>query len=1013
MPRNYTVQSIRNFENTLHVNPIKIKKNEEAIGKNCEQINNLNKQLGELDRDIKATQTKITGLSSRIEILEKEKLIAEHAASIASHTSKISELPPAIDELALKIKPLEIEIARLSQLLAIKDAQDSLKKNSEQYNRNQPELERTQQIFTTVSKEIHGAYYELNQVRIDISFLKHILYEQDEERRRRVYIENSRWVAEKDQWEQEERERLRKEENNWEHLERERLFTLKAAWERDENLRLAEETRLCEQGEREREHREEQQESSAYSHEMNAIRAAHDRELSELNARHERETKGIEARHAQELRLQEGQSHHGHHGHHDFGKHIHKDMHFSDEVEQRRAKEHEALVGRHAVESQSHQERLKIERSAMLGHHSATITACEGKYRSAKDRRIQSNNHIREQRIQRVQYEHAKREQVESSQREAESNQLRSIARYARDAEYQRRKYSDDERRARELHEINTREEERLSLELPLRQQREASLAKLESKDVQLVRQSDILESQKASLKAKISELEGNIGTELSNIEKAKATLNEYAHEVENANHVERHSLSTQLSHNKTPRDALVKQRNGLIQSIKDHEAHVRKSNDDIFNYKERIKALIPLVFDFSSQNDVVVLEKLLHESQSRRKKLETEVTALKESVSQLEGEINHSHALIRMFKDELDTINKNQFFNHLKTNSLAFYNNFLKKVNKMFSDYYNDFPFENNKAVLCCFADLQTSLKALQDEKLFNPDEQQPGNDSVFDNENVLKYYRLCGFLRRLQQRVAYPITGTEFSLRIEAIFDDTFDREECLQAYAKTPLPETNEEQLSEYDQREYLEFRDQLQQIVDTQSEGIRGETISNARAVLDTIEVARNTPVKENEAPFDYHLNARILRRTAELINDPHNEKLKNEYHRLGERQQVGQPSFGRMIWGAMLTFLSSILLISCVATEVMSFGIASPLTAIGIGVGIVGVLGGVGLFRSSRASGPVQSMQNFIEKTTAVAARSVTTNETKPLLLSTDRQVVPSAPPLDSRDEANGMLRAIK
>lgn len=1013
MPRNYTVQSIRNFENTLHVNPIKIKKNEEDIGKNCEQINNLNKQLGELDRDIKATQTKITGLSSRIEILEKEKLIAEHVASIASHTAKISELPPAIDELALKIKPLEIEIARLSQLLAIKDAQDSLKKNSEQYNRNQPELERTQQIFTTVSKEIHGAYYELNQVRIDISSLKHILHEQDEERRRRVHLENSRWVAAKDQWEQEERERLSREENNWEHLERERLFTLKAAWERDENQRIAEETRRCEQGEREREHREEQQESVAYSHEMNAIRATHDRELSELNARHERETKGIEARHAQELRLQEGQRHHGHHGHHDFGKHIHKDMHFSDEVEQRRVKEHEVLVNRHTAENQAHQERVNTERSQMLGHHSATITACEGKYRSAKDRRIQSNNHIREQRIQRIQFEHAKREQAESSQREAESNQLRSMARYARDAEHQRHKYSDDERRARELHEINAREEERLSLELPLRQQREASLAKLESKDIQLVSQSNILESQKASLKVKISELEGNIGTELSNIEKAKATLKEYAHDIENANHVERHSLNTQLSHNKAPRNALVKQRNSLIQSIKDHEAHIRKSKDDIFSYKERIKALTPSALDFSSQKDVVVLENLLHESQSVRKKLEAEVTTLKQSVSQLEGEINHSHALIRMFKDELDTINKNQFFNHLKTNSLAFYNNFLKKVNKMFSDYYNDFPFENNEAVLCCFADLQSSLKALQDEKLFHPDEQEPGNDSVFNNENVLKYYRLCGFLRRLQQRVAYPIAETEFALRIEALFDDAFDREECLQAYVKTPLPETNEEQLSEYDQREYFKFRDQLQQIVDTRSEGVKDQAISNARAVLDTIEVARNTPVKENEAPFDYHLNTRILRRTAELINDPHNEKLKNEYHRLGERQQVGQPSFGRMIWGAMLTFLSSILLISCVATEVLSFGIASPLTSIGIGVGVVGVLGGVGLFRSSRASGPVQSMQSFIDKTNSVADIKGTAKETTPLLVEANVNIAPSAPPVDSTDEANGMLRAIK
>ncbi len=232
-------------------------------------------------------------------------------------------------------------------------------------------------------------------------------------------------------------------------------------------------------------------------------------------------------------------------------------------------------------------------------------------------------------------------------------------------------------------------------------------------------------------------------------------------------------------------------------------------------------------------------------------------------------------------------------------------------------------------------------------------------------------KYYHLCGMLWTLLDRVD---SNANLAREMIAILrDHSLDSEETKEAYSalKKLNPDLMRDmtsadlvymQYAQYDAA-YKYLQDTLEFMPNNVAKPWM-DMCHRAHEVMTSVNVRKLKAVENGEPEFDVKYHTSILHKTADLIRDPGNQQLQQEYHQLIEHNKDGKPSLAKKICGAMLMFLGAVVVAASVALKVVSVGIAAPLTVAGmIGGGVI-FAAGLGLFGWGMRKGTSKKMDNF-------------------------------------------------
>jgi hypothetical protein len=188
--------------------------------------------------------------------------------------------------------------------------------------------------------------------------------------------------------------------------------------------------------------------------------------------------------------------------------------------------------------------------------------------------------------------------------------------------------------------------------------------------------------------------------------------------------------------------------------------------------------------------------------------------------------------------------------------------------------------------------------------------------------------------------------------------------------------PLYNVTETELEAIEKDTYLQARGALENTVGQDPLDVDLKT--KATLILDKTQ--EDKLLAEKPKP-DYKLHAKILSKTHAVITQPADPVILNEYAELANHVQ-GKPSLLKKVGGVMLGILGVAILVGSTIALIASFGASAPLNCVtgligtsmltkglagaGIGLGVIGLPGGLGLFGNGMRKGLSKIMRTIEE-----------------------------------------------
>ncbi|HLB43144.1 MAG TPA: hypothetical protein VJN02_09945 [Gammaproteobacteria bacterium] len=242
-----------------------------------------------------------------------------------------------------------------------------------------------------------------------------------------------------------------------------------------------------------------------------------------------------------------------------------------------------------------------------------------------------------------------------------------------------------------------------------------------------------------------------------------------------------------------------------------------------------------------------------------------------------------------------------------------------------------------------------------------------------------VVKYLILCGLIQDMftQYTLQYPQVDDDFTILLKTLLSNTLDNFEeynCKQLFSIFRKQHSElyitEKKLIEFERSDYQNVLSDLRGSIDVRDDTVACKANNLIQAVEEEIEkqIKKQAKIqqiieKEKNRPFDiqvgekainrlkrlerqyeqcqpqFALYAKELRGVTDFINNPGNIYGLNQFKSSYINQVSGQPRPSYTVVGAMVGFIGVALLTTSVMVAVATFGVSTPLSALGIVIGM--------------------------------------------------------------------------
>jgi len=483
-------------------------------------------------------------------------------------------------------------------------------------------------------------------------------------------------------------------------------------------------------------------------------------------------------------------------------------------------------------------------------------------------------------------------------------------------------------------------------------------------------------------------------------------------------------SLQSELRDLHRQRDDLHREVHAQQNKLREHQSEEECTHRKLEECQRRIAILLPQTVGFNFSHDIAALRGELAQRQEAKRphemvrsqldgqiqKHRREINYFREHTLQLEAEYHRALALAGEFaaNDNLDDLHAqlgillasrrqlgeeqgnaerliaahrqnianaqnaitaktrkqeellgNQFMVKLRDQPDALVNEIAEEIRTCIANYEKANPADQSENIRICLAETMSKLDVIL---------AMPAADAAAARN---KYYYLCGMLCAMVEKM--DVNATLAQQMIAIWRNHPLDSEEAKALYytLKNVNPDLMRDmtsadlvymQYAQYDAA-YKYLQDTLEFMPNNAAKPWI-EMCHRAHEVMTAVNVRKLKAVENGEPEFDVKYHTNVLHKTADLIRDPGNQQLQQEYHQLTEHNKDGKPSLAKKICGAMLMFLGAAMIVASVVLKVVSVGVAVPLTVAGmVGGGFV-FAAGLGLFGWGMRKGTSGKMDNF-------------------------------------------------
>lgn len=305
--------------------------------------------------------------------------------------------------------------------------------------------------------------------------------------------------------------------------------------------------------------------------------------------------------------------------------------------------------------------------------------------------------------------------------------------------------------------------------------------------------------------------------------------------------------------------------------------------------------------------------------------------------------------------------------------------------IDKELESYKVNYPANQNENVRICILELKQRKKQIT----INSDEKSDGYRK--------QYHQLCGLLGSIHNRLENSNPDSLFIQSIARLLDKTHipingDLPDqfalgvrCVDHYHDL-YPEISKIQLQQFEEDEYFNTLKLLQSKL-TRLDEIKLTDKKQNTKLKNLVKIGQNLTShieKERIMPdFDIHLAILMMKTTNQLLESDNKIVYKKKMMRLAEYDKNGKPSLAKKVGGILLALFATVIIAASALAAVASFGIATPLTAIGVSigttmiaqstsiaigtVGLFSLIGGIGLRRHGRRKGISKDLCDFVDQ----------------------------------------------
>lgn len=499
-----------------------------------------------------------------------------------------------------------------------------------------------------------------------------------------------------------------------------------------------------------------------------------------------------------------------------------------------------------------------------------------------------------------------------------------------------------------------------------------ATLAQSKTKRDQLNQEIRSLDQEKNQAESELRQVNHRIHTKKQEREDDTRKLHEHSYDEQNvARHAHLPSLERSHSERKNERDQLTSERNRLSGELQQQQRIINAITQNMQRLQNKISSLTPTAQEFASNPNLYDLRRQLNEWYAQKAPLTVEKDRLDQMIQSHNESIRRAQQEIVSREKYLQEIRSNQFLFDLRDNPKKLFDELAEKSGSRLQQYDRDFPAHQSLMVRICLAEMKTKLAFIQ-----QVDEIEPGAEDAQQIRDAMrnKYYQLCGLLWNMHQRLGDLADNQRLANEILSYFSPSSVAErDSLLEYHKfqqnhpagmRDLTENDlyKNELGDYEKESKL-LQTALNRIPITQANSLK-TFHENGIALVNSVDTTVLSSEETKEHKVDVKFYVKVLNKASALAEGNADADLQHEYDVLVEQEDNGKPSRCKKITGGLGMFFGGAVGVTSGVAKVVSLGLSTTLSTVGIASGSGTCLIGLGLFCNGRRKGMSQTMAAF-------------------------------------------------
>lgn len=451
--------------------------------------------------------------------------------------------------------------------------------------------------------------------------------------------------------------------------------------------------------------------------------------------------------------------------------------------------------------------------------------------------------------------------------------------------------------------------------------------------------------------------------------------------------------LTDQLHHCSQRKELLLQQKIQTVYEIEGNETRLANIRKKINTKKISIQSArqdLASFSDIENTQDKTELQSRLQLVSRKKLPLEAQANEMSGQIRIISAAITSSESMIQNLKGQQRKLQSNSFLVSFFEKPQQLILSLRKDVANMIDAFNVDFATQQSKTVRKCLAELKYKIPFI-----------------LAQYEHQLshlhaRYYRLTGLLWTMLDRLKGE-ENQELSRNLLALLNQVpLDPMTCRRYYIEfqnanlVKLHDLSDLELNTLEAENFSAAEANFRKVLEEEykpdiSKSVKvADAYHKGIALADRIIANKNTTPKKDEPEFDIKYNTTVLEKSTQLARESHHKITQQQTKLLAAQDEAGKPSVGKKIGGLLLAFVGVAVAIGSVIATALSFGASTPSSVLGIKVGttmaakgvaiastatgVVGFLGGCGLFASGKRKGVSKDIHEFVKAVEQVPER---------------------------------------